>query len=69
MWNMGVTSIPPDSFPYLIGSYTLDTSKLRALLADDFEKVIRYTNESALADSAVADGTEPRSSEGQATAR
>ncbi len=54
MWNMGVTSIPPDSFPYLIGSYTLDLSKLHALLAADYEKVIHYTNEGALADSAVA---------------
>jgi nucleoside-diphosphate-sugar epimerase len=54
MWNMGATSIPPDSFPYLIGSYTLDLSKLRSLLADDYEKVIRYSNEGALADSAVA---------------
>ncbi len=53
MWNMGVTSIPPDSFPYLVGSYTLDLSKLHALLAEDYDQVIRYTNETALADSAV----------------
>ncbi|HEU5234857.1 MAG TPA: NAD-dependent epimerase/dehydratase family protein [Terriglobales bacterium] len=54
MWNMGVTSIPPDSFPYLIGSYTLDLSKLRSILSEDYEQVIRYSNESALADSATA---------------
>ena len=63
MWNMGVTSIPPDSFPYLVGSYTLDVSKLHALLSDDYDKVIRYTNESALADSAAA-GRAPSSEEG-----
>jgi len=51
MWNMGATSIPPDSFPYLIGSYTLDTSKLRTLLGEEYEKVIRHSNETALADS------------------
>lgn len=51
MWNMGVSSIPPDAFPYLVGTYTLDTSKLRALLAEEYEKVIRYTSETALADS------------------
>lgn len=54
MWNMGVTSIPPDSFPYLIGSYTLDLSKVHALLAADYEKVIHYTNEAALADSGTS---------------
>jgi len=51
LWNLGVTSIPPDSFPYLIGSYTLDSSKLHRVLAGDYDKVIHYTNESALADS------------------
>jgi nucleoside-diphosphate-sugar epimerase len=53
MWALGVTSIPPDSFPYLIGSYWMDTSKLRALLAQDYEHVIRYTNEAALSDSVI----------------
>jgi nucleoside-diphosphate-sugar epimerase len=53
MWALGGTSIPPDSFPYLIGSYTMDTSKLHALLGKDYEQVIRHTNESALADSAM----------------
>ena len=52
MWKLGATSIPPDAFPYLIGSYTMDTSKLRALLGKEYEQVVRYTNESALADSA-----------------
>lgn len=51
MWNLGGTSIPPDAFPYLIGSYTMDTSKLQHLLGKDYERVIRYTNEAALADS------------------
>ncbi|HVH88168.1 MAG TPA: NAD-dependent epimerase/dehydratase family protein [Terriglobales bacterium] len=48
MWNMGVTSIPPDSFPYLIGSYLMDTSRLQNFLGSDYEEVIRYTNEAAL---------------------
>jgi len=52
MWNLGATSIPPDAFPYLIGSYTMDTSKLRALLGKDYEQVVRYSNEDALANSA-----------------
>ncbi len=53
MWALGATSIPPDSLPYLIGSYSMDTSKLHALLGKDCEHVIRYTNEAALADSMV----------------
>jgi nucleoside-diphosphate-sugar epimerase len=63
MWSMGVTSIPPDSFPYLIGSYTMDTSKLENLLAKDSERVIRFTNEAALIDTnrptENVEGTEP----------
>ncbi len=26
MWKFGISSIPPDALPYLIGSYTMDTS-------------------------------------------
>jgi hypothetical protein len=52
-WALGATSIPPDAFPYLMGSYWMDTSKLRTLLGKDYEQVIRYTNEAALADSAI----------------
>ena len=54
MWSMGATSIPPDAFPYLIGSYTMDTTKLHDLMGKDFEKTIRYTSEAALADSMLA---------------
>ncbi|HWC18026.1 MAG TPA: NAD-dependent epimerase/dehydratase family protein, partial [Terriglobales bacterium] len=50
MWNMGVSSVPPDSFPYLIGSYVMDTSRLQNLLASSYEDVIRLTNEMALQD-------------------
>ncbi|MFL6438998.1 MAG: NAD-dependent epimerase/dehydratase family protein [Terriglobales bacterium] len=51
MWSMGITSIPADAFPYLIGSYTLETSKLRTLLGANYEEVIRYTSAAALVDS------------------
>ena len=68
MWSMGATSIPPDSFPYLIGSYTLDISKLHVLLADSYEKVIRYTNESALIDSRVGSSNEVGLSQSQVKA-
>ena len=51
MWNWGVASIPPDAFPYLIGSYTMDTSRLRALLGNEYEHIVRYSSEAALSDS------------------
>jgi len=53
MWNWGITSIPPDAFPYLIGSYTMDTSRLRALTGSEYEHIIRYSSEAALTDSNV----------------
>jgi nucleoside-diphosphate-sugar epimerase len=57
MWNLGATSIPPDAFPYLIGSYTMDTSKLQTLLGKEYERIIRHTNETALAESMRPAGT------------
>jgi nucleoside-diphosphate-sugar epimerase len=48
-WDLGISSVPPDSFPYLCGSYTMDTSRLRQYLGSAYKDVIRHTNESALA--------------------
>lgn len=51
LWKLGMSSLPPDAFPYVAGSYTVSTERLRNLLGDDFEKVIRYSSEAALRDS------------------
>lgn len=48
MWSLGISSIPPDAAPYLVGSYTMDTSRLREFLGDNYERVIRYTVREAL---------------------
>ncbi|MCI0348063.1 MAG: NAD-dependent epimerase/dehydratase family protein [Acidobacteriales bacterium] len=48
VWSLGISSIPPDAFPYLIGSYTMDTSRLRAFLGDQQARVIRHTVREAL---------------------
>jgi len=53
MWTLGISGVPPDSLPYILGSYTLDTGRLRQYLGNDYEKVIQYTITSALADSFV----------------
>jgi len=53
LWKWGVSSVPPEALPYLIGSYTMDTSRLQAFLGPDYPAVIRYTVEEALRDSFV----------------
>lgn len=51
MWRFGISSIPPDALPYMIGSYTMDTSRLQHFLGADYPRVIQYTIEDALKDS------------------
>lgn len=51
LWNRGISAIPPDALPYMIGSYTMNTAKLRSFLGSEYENVMRYTCEEALADS------------------
>jgi nucleoside-diphosphate-sugar epimerase len=51
LWKLGVSPLPPDALPYLAGSCTMSTERLRRLLGKDFEKVIRYSAEAALLDS------------------
>jgi nucleoside-diphosphate-sugar epimerase len=62
MWNLGISSVPPEALPYLIGSYLMDTGRLRAFLGSDYEHVIRYTIADALADS-FAPATAPNDAE------
>ena len=50
LWKTGVSSVPPDAMPYLLGSYTMDTSRLQQFLGTDYPRVIQYTTEEALRD-------------------
>ncbi len=50
LWKRGISSIPPDALPYLIGSYTMDTTRLREFLGPDYPQVFRYSVEEALKD-------------------
>ena len=50
LWKRGISSIPPEALPYLIGSYTMDTARLREFLGPDYSQVIRYSIEEALRD-------------------
>lgn len=57
LWNLGISDIPPDAFPYLIGSYTMETARLRVFLGDAYRDVIRYTSEDALLEMFAAEQT------------
>lgn len=50
MWNIGLSGVPPEAFPYITGSYTMDSTRLLLLLGPAYKQVIRYTIEEALAD-------------------
>ena len=51
LWRFGISAIPPEAAPYLIGSYTMDTTRLQQFLGSDYPRVIQYTIEDALRDS------------------
>src|SRR5271165_4382095 len=51
LWKWGISSIPPEALPYMIGSYTMDTTRLQQFLGADYPRVIRYSIEEAFRDS------------------
>jgi nucleoside-diphosphate-sugar epimerase len=51
LWDLGVSDIPPEAHPYLLGSSTMDTARLRVFLGEYYRSVIEHTCEEALADS------------------
>ncbi|MEO5936456.1 MAG: NAD-dependent epimerase/dehydratase family protein [Terriglobales bacterium] len=51
MWELGISGVPADALPYIVGSYTMDTTRLQDFLGADYEKVIQFTIEDALRDS------------------
>jgi UDP-glucose 4-epimerase len=51
LWDLGVSEIPPEALPYLLGSCTMDTAKLRVFLGEHYRSVIEHTCDEALAES------------------
>ncbi|HET9838815.1 MAG TPA: NAD-dependent epimerase/dehydratase family protein [Candidatus Angelobacter sp.] len=49
LWDLGVSDIPPEALPYLLGSSTMDTARLRVFLGEHYRTVIEHTCEQALA--------------------
>jgi len=50
LWDLGISGIPADALPYMIGSYLMDTSRLRIFLGDHYRQVIRFSMTDALTD-------------------
>ena len=51
MWKLGISGVPPEALPYMTGSYTMNPGRLREFLGSDFDQVVQFTVEEALADS------------------
>ena len=48
MWGLGISGVPPEALPYMLGTYLMDCSRLEKLLGADYERVLRFTVEDAL---------------------
>ncbi len=51
LWKLGISSIPPAALPYLIGSYTMDTTRLQHFLGEEYGRIVQFSNEDALRES------------------
>ncbi len=50
LWKRDISSVPPEALPYMLGSYTMDTSRLHQFLAADYPAIMQYSVEEALRD-------------------
>ncbi|HUR37748.1 MAG TPA: NAD-dependent epimerase/dehydratase family protein [Terriglobales bacterium] len=51
IWDLKLSGVPADALPYIVGSYTMDTTRLKDFLGNDYERIIQFTIEDALRDS------------------
>ncbi|HET6844975.1 MAG TPA: NAD-dependent epimerase/dehydratase family protein [Candidatus Angelobacter sp.] len=51
LWDLGISGLPPDALPWLLGSQLTDSSRLRVFLGDNYRNVIQYTSAEALIES------------------
>jgi nucleoside-diphosphate-sugar epimerase len=51
IWAIGLSGMPPQAIPYFLGSYSMDTTRLREEIGADYESVVRFTAREALLDS------------------
>jgi nucleoside-diphosphate-sugar epimerase len=58
-WRFGISSVPPEALPYIVGSWTVDTSRLKRFLGSDYDTVIKHSVTAALEDTLRADASVP----------
>jgi nucleoside-diphosphate-sugar epimerase len=49
-WRIGLSGVPPESIPYYLTNYTMDTSRLEAMLGKEKDQVLRFSTREALLD-------------------
>lgn len=47
-WAVGLSGVPPESLPYFLGSYTMDTTRLQQELGAEYLNIVRYSSREAL---------------------
>jgi nucleoside-diphosphate-sugar epimerase len=50
-WRRGLSAIPPEMAPYMLGECIMKTDRLKTFLGHDYEHVMRYTIEDAFVES------------------
>lgn len=50
LWKRGISSVPPEALPYMIGSYTMDTTRLEKFLGQEYRQIMQHSVEEALRD-------------------
>jgi nucleoside-diphosphate-sugar epimerase len=48
VWAIGLSAVPPESFPYFAGSYTMNTDRLEELVGSEYTSLVRHTTREAL---------------------
>jgi nucleoside-diphosphate-sugar epimerase len=54
-WALGISPVPAEAYPYFVGSYVMNTSKLEQLLGKEYEAIVRCTTEEAVRKIAISD--------------
>ena len=68
LWNLGVSAVPPQALPYIVGNCLVDTARIRAFLGSKYFDVIRTTSEDALQETVSAPAGQRRSVTASASA-
>lgn len=48
LWKAGVTDVPPEALPYMLGNFVVDTSRLERFIGEQYGEVIQHTSAEAL---------------------